>query len=182
MIRLLIQKRPRKLERMEKREVREGLGGYWGGSISTGPDDSPTSVRDGLCPGDLRARCRPALTPTGYSVGRETTAPIGPDLHAPPSPAAWHQRLPSQVRADNARLGSECDFAAFVARAHGSAVLAIPVDRIGMDQPWFSVTNLITGKSTVHTRSEVLNGLAFSPSPGDVVPIRLGVASSPIRR
>ena len=46
LIRLLIQKRPRKLERMEKREVREGLGGYWGGWISTGPDDTPTSVRD----------------------------------------------------------------------------------------------------------------------------------------
>jgi hypothetical protein len=31
---------------MEKREVREGLDGYWDGSISTADDDAPTSVRD----------------------------------------------------------------------------------------------------------------------------------------
>jgi len=64
----------------------------------------------------------------------------------------------------------------------GTAMLAIPVDRMGMDQHWFSVVNLITDESMVHSRSEVLNGLAFSLSPGDVVPIRLGIASSPIRR
>lgn len=60
--------------------------------------------------------------------------------------------------------------------------LVIPVDRFGMDAPRFGVTDLITSENTAHSRSEVLNGLAFSLSPGEVVPIGLSALSSPPAR
>jgi hypothetical protein len=57
--------------------------------------------------------------------------------------------------------------------ARGVAMLAIPVDRIGMDASWFNVTNLITGESIGRSRSEILDGLAIPLSPGEVVQIKL---------
>jgi hypothetical protein len=64
---------------------------------------------------------------------------------------------------------------------HGTATLAIPVERIGMSAPQFGVTNLITGENRAYSRSEVLNRLAFPLTLGEVVPIRLDALSPPAR-
>ena len=55
----------------------------------------------------------------------------------------------------------------------GPVTVVIPVDRMGMRQPFFQVTELLGGTSAMRTRAEVLRGLTFQVPQGGAVALKL---------
>jgi hypothetical protein len=57
--------------------------------------------------------------------------------------------------------------------ASGPVTVVIPVDRMGMRQPYFQVTDMLAGTSAVRTRAEVLRGLTVPLPQGGAVVLKL---------
>ncbi len=55
----------------------------------------------------------------------------------------------------------------------GPASVVVPLDAMGMRQPFFRVTDLMARTSVVRSRQEVLRGLTYTVPQGGVVPLRL---------
>ena len=61
----------------------------------------------------------------------------------------------------------------------GPVTVVIPVDRMGMRQPYFQVTDMLAGTNAVRTRAEVLRGLTVSLPQGGAVVLKLEARGTP---
>lgn len=74
--------------------------------------------------------------------------------------------------------GTSITVVAKAAAPSGPVTVVIPVERMGMRQPFFQVTELLGGASALRTRAEVSRGLTFQVPRGGAVALKLEARES----